>query len=81
MLISPGFRSPEQAEFAAILGKHIETQDAPLMLEGGTGIGKTRAYTPGKGFTSGSFTQRLYTVRNAGRVCSLPLSAYQDKKS
>ena len=38
------FRSSEQAEFAAILAKHIETRDAPLLLEGGTGIGKTRAY-------------------------------------
>jgi Rad3-related DNA helicase len=38
------FRSTEQAEFAAILAKHIELRDAPLLLEGGTGIGKTRAY-------------------------------------
>jgi Rad3-related DNA helicase len=40
----PSFRSSEQAEFAALLGKHIEVLDAPLLLEGGTGIGKTRAY-------------------------------------
>lgn len=40
------FRSTEQAEFAARLAKHIETRDAPLLLEGGTGIGKTRAYLP-----------------------------------
>lgn len=38
------FRSTEQAEFAAILAKHMQVQDAPLLLEGGTGIGKTRAY-------------------------------------
>ncbi|MDO9095781.1 MAG: DEAD/DEAH box helicase [Rubrivivax sp.] len=38
------FRSTEQAEFAAILAKHITVRDAPLLLEGGTGIGKTRAY-------------------------------------
>lgn len=38
------FRSTEQAEFAAILSKHFEVLDAPLLLEGGTGIGKTRAY-------------------------------------
>ncbi|MCY4746448.1 DEAD/DEAH box helicase [Pelomonas sp. UHG3] len=38
------FRSTEQADFAALLGKHMALQDAPLLLEGGTGIGKTRAY-------------------------------------
>lgn len=38
------FRSTEQAEFSAILAKHMEVRDAPLLLEGGTGIGKTRAY-------------------------------------
>ena len=38
------FRSTEQATFAAIVAKHITGSDAPLLLEGGTGIGKTRAY-------------------------------------
>ncbi len=38
------FRSPEQTNFAAIVAKHMAMADAPLLLEGGTGIGKTRAY-------------------------------------
>lgn len=45
------FRSTEQAEFAARLAKHIDTCDAPLLLEGGTGIGKTRAYLHSLGRT------------------------------
>lgn len=38
------FRSPEQANFSAIVAKHIEHPDAPLLMEGTTGLGKTRAY-------------------------------------
>jgi len=38
------FRSTEQANFAALFGAHIGKADGPLLLEGGTGIGKTRAY-------------------------------------
>ena len=38
------FRSPEQANFAALVTAHINKVDGPLLLEGGTGIGKTRAY-------------------------------------
>jgi len=38
------FRSKEQANFAAIVAAHIKKADGPLLLEGGTGIGKTRAY-------------------------------------
>lgn len=38
------FRSTEQANFAAIVARHMMGGDAPLLLEGGTGIGKTRAY-------------------------------------
>ncbi len=38
------FRSNEQKLFAQIVGKHIAVPDAPLLIEGGTGIGKTRAY-------------------------------------
>lgn len=38
------FRSHEQSKFAALLTKHLLLADAPLLLEGGTGIGKTRAY-------------------------------------
>ncbi|MGZ8257021.1 MAG: DEAD/DEAH box helicase, partial [Gallionella sp.] len=38
------FRSTEQLKFATLLAKHLTLADAPLLLEGGTGIGKTRAY-------------------------------------
>jgi Rad3-related DNA helicase len=38
------FRSIEQQTCAAIVTRHMAVADAPLLLEGGTGIGKTRAY-------------------------------------
>jgi Rad3-related DNA helicase len=38
------FRSSEQETFFKIIQRHIQTLDAPLLLEGGTGLGKTRAY-------------------------------------
>lgn len=38
------FRSSEQAAFYQLVARHISNPDAPLLLEGGTGIGKTRAY-------------------------------------
>ena len=38
------FRSKEQKHFNALIAKHLEIRDAPLLLEGGTGIGKTRAF-------------------------------------
>jgi 5-methylcytosine-specific restriction protein A len=38
------FRSVEQANFAKIVEAHLGLGDGPLLLEGGTGIGKTRAY-------------------------------------
>src|SRR5262249_34472392 len=38
------FRSNEQSNFAALVAAHIANPDGPLLLEGGTGIGKTRAY-------------------------------------
>lgn len=38
------FRSTEQSTYAAIVARHMAIADAPLLLEGGTGIGKTRAY-------------------------------------
>ena len=38
------FRSAEQGTFSSIISKHLSAPDAPLLLEGGTGIGKTRAY-------------------------------------
>ena len=38
------FRSVEQSNFASIVAAHIAAADGPLLLEGGTGLGKTRAY-------------------------------------
>lgn len=38
------FRSQEQQTFHSLLSAHIRSPDAPLLLEGGTGLGKTRAY-------------------------------------
>lgn len=38
------FRSTDQSTFAVIIAKHMADGDAPLLLEGGVGIGKTRAY-------------------------------------
>lgn len=38
------FRTQEQANFNAIVTKHMAAPDAPLLLEGATGLGKTRAY-------------------------------------
>lgn len=40
----PVFRSTEQAEFNQIVASHINDPDAPLLIEGATGLGKTRAY-------------------------------------
>ena len=38
------FRSSEQENFHNLIARHIQTRDGPLLLEGGTGLGKTRAY-------------------------------------
>ena len=38
------FRSAEQANFSKLLQAHLSSPDAPLLLEGATGLGKTRAY-------------------------------------
>jgi Rad3-related DNA helicase len=38
------FRSVEQSNFSARIAAHIQQADAPLLLEGTTGLGKTRAY-------------------------------------
>lgn len=38
------FRSSEQRHFSDLVSKHLAEKDAPLLLEGGTGLGKTRAY-------------------------------------
>lgn len=38
------FRSNEQASFSKLVAAHMNNPDGPLLLEGGTGLGKTRAY-------------------------------------
>jgi Rad3-related DNA helicase len=38
------FRTNEQELFSKLVEKHLADPDAPLLLEGGTGLGKTRAY-------------------------------------
>jgi Rad3-related DNA helicase len=38
------YRSVEQANFAGLIEQHIQRCDAPLLIEGTTGLGKTRAY-------------------------------------
>lgn len=38
------FRSKEQELFSRMVEAHIEKADAPLLLEGATGLGKTRAF-------------------------------------
>ena len=38
------FRSQEQANFSKLLAAHLQSPDKPLLLEGATGLGKTRAY-------------------------------------
>lgn len=43
-MIAPHFRSAEQAHFHDRLAQHLRAPMAPLLLEGATGLGKTRAY-------------------------------------
>lgn len=38
------FRSNEQEYFSQVVSKHMAQPDAALLLQGGTGLGKTRAY-------------------------------------
>lgn len=38
------FRTPEQSNFHNVVRAHVRLRDGPLLLEGGTGLGKTRAY-------------------------------------
>lgn len=38
------FRSQDQENFSAIISRHLVTADGPLLMEGATGLGKTRAY-------------------------------------
>ena len=54
------FRSTEQANFSAIVAKHISEPDGPLLLEGATGIGKTRAYL--KVLMDGAKKGKRYTI-------------------
>ncbi len=46
------YRSKEQANFAGLITQHLQRCDAPLLVEGTTGLGKTRAYL-GPLFASG----------------------------
>ena len=57
------FRSVEQQTYAAIVAKHMAVADAPLLLEGGTGIGKTRAY--------------LWALLGSGRRVAIILPTHQ----
>jgi Rad3-related DNA helicase len=57
------FRSVEQQTFAALIAKHMALADAPLLIEGGTGIGKTRAY--------------LWALVRAGRRVAVILPTHQ----
>ena len=43
-MMAPHFRSAEQAHFHDRLAQHQRAPIAPLLLEGTTGLGKTRAY-------------------------------------
>ena len=38
------FRSSEQKQFFTTIAHHMAAPDAPLLIEGGAGLGKTRAY-------------------------------------
>jgi Rad3-related DNA helicase len=40
---APMFRSVDQTNFYALVARHMAQPDAPLLLEGSTGLGKTRA--------------------------------------
>lgn len=42
--MTANFRSAEQANFSNLFAAHLDAPDAPLLLEGTTGLGKTRAY-------------------------------------
>lgn len=57
------FRSTEQSNFAAIVARHMAGDDDPLLLEGGTGIGKTRAY--------------LYSLIQSGQRVAIVLPTHQ----
>jgi Rad3-related DNA helicase len=57
------FRSPEQKHFSDLVTKHIVAKDAPLLLEGGTGLGKTRAY--------------LAALANRAETCAIVFPTHQ----
>lgn len=57
------FRSTEQANFSNLVRAHIKQQDGPLLMEGGTGLGKTRAY--------------LYPLIDSGKRVAIVLPTHQ----
>ena len=57
------FRSSEQKNFAALIEKHLDLQDGPLLMEGTTGLGKTRAY--------------LYALANTSKRVAVVLPTHQ----
>ena len=66
------FRSAEQANFSRFVARHIETGDGPLLLEGGTGIGKTRAYLAALADYSGTVAVILPTHQLIDQLLSSP---------
>ena len=61
------FRTKEQRLFSKLLAKHLnEVLDAPLLLEGATGLGKTRAYLV-----------PLFKAAKAGRKIAIVLPTHQ----
>jgi Rad3-related DNA helicase len=61
--INMEFRSTEQANFSKLVQAHIRQADGPLLLEGGTGLGKTRAY--------------LHQLIDSGKRVSIVLPTHQ----
>lgn len=66
------FRSSEQANFSRIVARHIETGDGPLLLEGGTGLGKTRAYLAALAEYGGTVAVVLPTHQLIDQLLSSP---------
>ena len=62
----PVFRTQEQANFSAIVAKHMAKPDAPLLLEGATGLGKTRAYL-----------QAVMNAAESGKRIAIALPSHQ----
>ena len=66
------FRSSEQANFNKLVARHIETGDGPLLLEGGTGLGKTRAYMAALAEYGGTVAVVLPTHQLIDQLLSSP---------